>query len=129
MVILVIALTFVFTVVSAREITVPGDFQTVESVTKREDGVFEVKTGSGTHEHCGVMGQIDVAFGQPQNGAGLDGLRKWSTELGLHGLSELGLRLADHADVARAAADASSMKGNPFQLSQNELLEILGSAS
>jgi len=40
----------------------------------------------------------------------------------------MGLQLADHDDVARAAMGASSMKGNPFVLTQDELVEILRAA-
>ncbi|MEH6645432.1 iron-containing alcohol dehydrogenase [Sulfitobacter sp.] len=75
-----------------------------------------------------VMGHFDVYFGQAQKNAGLAGLRQWSIEMGLRGLNEIGLLTENHSEVAAAAATASSMKGNPFPLSENELMQILQAA-
>ena len=50
------------------------------------------------------------------------------TDLGIPGLSQFGVSKSDFPDLARKAADASSMKGNPVVLSDDELLEILNSA-
>ena len=59
---------------------------------------------------------------------GIPALRSWSRKMGLPGLQGLGLSSADYSKVAEAASKASSMSGNPFALSQHELLEILHSA-
>ncbi|MDG1470348.1 MAG: iron-containing alcohol dehydrogenase [Ascidiaceihabitans sp.] len=75
-----------------------------------------------------VLRQIDNNFGQSQKGAGIVGLREWSTQMGLRGLGDLGLRQEDHRDVATAATDTSSMKGNPYPLSEQMCLEVLRSA-
>ncbi|MGJ8595979.1 iron-containing alcohol dehydrogenase [Sulfitobacter sp.] len=75
-----------------------------------------------------VLDQVDSYFAQGDTGAGITALRSWSQKMGLPGLEWLGLSAADHPKVAAAAAKASSMRGNPFSLSQHELLEILNSA-
>jgi alcohol dehydrogenase class IV len=75
-----------------------------------------------------VIHQIDTHFAQGGIGAGITALRSWSKDMGLAGLEGLGLSLANHSKVAAAAAKASSMSGNPFSLSHDELLEILHSA-
>lgn len=72
-----------------------------------------------------VLGQIDMHFGQSVDGAGLDGLREWSTKMGLRRLTDLGLQFINYSDVAAAAAKTSSMKGNPFPMSEQTLLQIL----
>jgi alcohol dehydrogenase class IV len=48
--------------------------------------------------------------------------------MGLRGLDDMGVSSIDYAEVAAASANASSMKGNPFQLSQEDLLQILHAA-
>lgn len=72
-----------------------------------------------------VIDQIDDAFASGRRGAGISALRQWSKDMGLRGLSEMGLAATEHATVATASAGASSMKGNPFALSQEELIQIL----
>lgn len=76
-----------------------------------------------------VMAQIDISFAQGREGAGLAALTDWSKGLGLRGLSDLGLSAGQFGAVAAASAKASSMKGNPFLLTQVELIEILQAAS
>ncbi|MFQ3348637.1 MAG: alcohol dehydrogenase class IV [Paracoccaceae bacterium] len=49
--------------------------------------------------------------------------------MALASLHQLLDHAADHQEVAEAAANASSMRGNPFHISQKELLQILSSAS
>ena len=44
-------------------------------------------------------------------------------------MTGLGLSIADYQSVATAAAKTSSMRGNPFVLSQSELLSILDAAT
>jgi alcohol dehydrogenase class IV len=75
-----------------------------------------------------VLHQIDAYFPQGETGMGIPALRSWSRKMGLPGLQGLGLSSADYSKVAEAASKASSMSGNPFALSQHELLEILHSA-
>jgi alcohol dehydrogenase class IV len=75
-----------------------------------------------------VLQQIEACFAPVEKGAGITALRSWSRKMGLLGLEGLGLSSADYPKVAEAASKASSMSGNPFVLSQHELLEILHSA-
>lgn len=75
-----------------------------------------------------VLHQIDTYFAKGEKGMGITALRSWSRRMGLPGLEGLGLSLADYSKVAEAASKASSMSGNPFVLSQHELMEILLSA-
>ncbi len=56
----------------------------------------------------------------------LDELR---TLLGIQGLTDLGLATDDHDGVVEAARRASSMKGNPIELTRDELLAVLQAAS
>lgn len=62
----------------------------------------------------------------------LDALGEWLDGLGARlrnpGLTELGLRTEDHDDVVGKAMRASSMKGNPIDLTADELHAILRQA-
>lgn len=75
-----------------------------------------------------VIGQIDIFFGRGTEGAGLVGLQGWSTEMGLRGLNDLGVMPEDYQNIAIAAAGTSSMKGNPYLMSEAMLMELLESA-
>ncbi|MGC1494503.1 MAG: iron-containing alcohol dehydrogenase [Sulfitobacter sp.] len=75
-----------------------------------------------------IVQQIDALFAHGENGAGIGALRQWSAQMGLRGLVELGLAPADFPKIAAESANTSSMKGNPFALSQAELVQILNSA-
>jgi hypothetical protein len=63
--------------------------------------------------------------GQTHKSKGLPGLLHWSKAQGLRGLGEMGLKPGDYAEVAAAGMGASSMKANPFVLTQQELVEIM----
>jgi alcohol dehydrogenase class IV len=76
-----------------------------------------------------VIGQIEIYFGRSLEGVGLVGLREWSTDMGLRGLSGLGVMSEDYQDIAIAAAGTSSMKGNPYLMSEAMLMELLESAT
>ncbi len=75
-----------------------------------------------------VLCQINTHFALSDGSNGISELRRWSKKMGLRGLEDMGLSLPDYSEVAAAAANASSMRGNPFTLSQQELLQILCSA-
>lgn len=75
-----------------------------------------------------VVGILDTHFGTGYAGSGIVGLSGWSKAQGLRGLSDMGLSPRDHAQIADASAKASSMKGNPFVLSKDDLFEILQQA-
>lgn len=60
---------------------------------------------------------------------GIAALARWSQDQGLPRLTALGLDPDDHPEVARAALTASSMKANPFQPAQAQLMAVLGAAS
>ena len=82
---------------------------------------------AGTQIHTRLMwvlGLIDATF-DVQDAAGITALRDWSRQMGLRRLAEMGLNPEDHAEVARLSAGASSMKGTPFALTQDELIAIL----
>ncbi len=53
----------------------------------------------------------------------------WVRRAGLDGLTAQGLALGDHADVAEAALQASSMKSNPVPLTHTDLMWILSQAA
>ena len=53
----------------------------------------------------------------------------WVRRAGLGGLTAQGLGLADHAEVAEAALQASSMKSNPVPLTKEDLMVILAQAA
>jgi alcohol dehydrogenase class IV len=55
-------------------------------------------------------------------------LKRLAGELGLRGLGAFGLAEGDFAEIARKAAAASSMRGNPILLGPEELVRILESA-
>ncbi len=76
-----------------------------------------------------VLDLLDSEFGGGRAGGGIAALAQWSTQHGLRGLAELGLKEEDHPAVAEASSRASSMKGNPFALSQADLIDILRAAS
>ncbi len=75
-----------------------------------------------------VIDQINASFGSLTGKSEVSGLQRWSRDMGLRGLEEMGLSHSDFTEVATASAEASSMKGNPFVLSQADLLEILNAA-
>lgn len=77
---------------------------------------------------CWVRGQVDTHFAMGRQGRGIAELRDWSRALGLRTLGELGLSADAYDAVADAAANASSMKGNPFPLTHSDLIEILSAA-
>lgn len=60
----------------------------------------------------------------PEDGA--DWVQALVAELGVPGLSAYGLKRADFSELAASAARASSMQGNPIQLTEAELVEIMG---
>ena len=79
-------------------------------------------TGDTARRLAQVQNWIDAALdGQP--------LHDWSRARGLRGLSGMGLSIEDHADVAKAALESSSMKGNPVQLDQAALMAVLRAAA
>ncbi|MFT6089114.1 iron-containing alcohol dehydrogenase [Sulfitobacter sp.] len=89
------------------------------------------KADAGTEVHSRlvwVLDQIDRQFGDGTDGTGLAHLKTWSRKMGLRGLADMGVTKADLDDIAQASAGASSMKGNPFALSQSELVGILADA-
>lgn len=55
-------------------------------------------------------------------------LADWAKAQGLPGLAAQGLRAGDHAAVAEASLQASSMKGNPVQPSAADLVQVLEAA-
>lgn len=56
------------------------------------------------------------------------GLKRLADELGIRGLRSFGIKLEDFPAIARKAAAASSMRGNPISLLPDELAAILDAA-
>lgn len=56
-------------------------------------------------------------------------IARWLAAAGLAGLTAQGLAPHDHATVAEAALQASSMKANPVPLTKSDLIEILSRAA
>lgn len=75
-----------------------------------------------------VCGMIGAAFGTTADRAPA-ALAAFGRQHGLQTLSAMGLAPADHAQVARIAQTASSMKGNPVALSLDDLCAVLVAAS
>ncbi len=75
-----------------------------------------------------VCQMIGAAFGTAAQDA-TAALAKWSRTHGLLTLSQMGLSPADHASVAATSHTASSMKGNPVNLSKDDLCAVLAAAS
>lgn len=77
---------------------------------------------------AGYLNAAEALTGHRQ----IEALGTWLGELehqlNLPGLGDLGLDPADHESVAEQAAKSSSMKGNPVELTREELLEILDAA-
>jgi alcohol dehydrogenase class IV len=59
----------------------------------------------------------------------VDWLRETVAALDVPRLGDVGLRPAQHAEVAAKAARSSSMRGNPVPLRDDELVAVLRSAS
>ena len=74
-----------------------------------------------------VCDLIAAALGGPAKAAPAR-VATWARAAGLPGLTALGLAASDHAGVARAALQASSMQGNPVPLAEADLLSILDAA-
>lgn len=73
---------------------------------------------------CGLIaGQLSVPA--PEAPAAL---AAWARDAGLPGLTAQGLDPARHAEVAEAALQSSSYKGNPVGLSVADLVEVLAAA-
>ncbi len=75
-----------------------------------------------------VFAQIASALGSTPDAAP-NALAIWARGHGLPGLAAIGLSHGQHADVAKVAQTASSMKGNPVVLSPADLLFVLDAAS
>lgn len=75
-----------------------------------------------------IRGWIAQAFECAPNDATKE-LADWSARSGLPGLAEMGVHSGDYATLAEAALAASSMKGNPVELSQADLIAVLEQAA
>ncbi len=90
------------------------------------------KSQPGTKLHMRlnwVLQQIAEVFATAPADDATTALRLWSKSEGIRSLVDMGLAQDQHPEVALAAANASSMKGNPFTLSQDDLTAILKAAS
>lgn len=78
-----------------------------------------------TYQEVAVMLTADTGC-TPEDGAAW--VRELCKEMVIAPLSELGVKRKDFNQLANKAAKASSMQGNPVELTQDELIEILGMA-
>lgn len=70
-----------------------------------------------------VLAHIDAHFGS------LNGFQTWIHTAGLPHLDAMGVAAADHAAIATAALDASSMKANPVRPAVADLIAVLEAAA
>ncbi len=75
-----------------------------------------------------VCAHLASAFGTTPDAAPM-ALATWARVHGLPGLGEMGLTPAQYMDVAKVAQTASSMKGNPVQLTIDDLIAVLQAAA
>ena len=85
-------------------------------------------TGELTARLAGIRGWIAQAL-QCEPSEATKALIDWSTRLGLPGLFDMGVHSGDYATLAKAGLAASSMKANPVDLSQDDLIAILQRAA
>lgn len=82
----------------------------------------------GLHEVLDKYGEVARVVTRSRNGS-VDDLIKWlgslTAQLGIKPLGDLGLHNTDFSTICERAKLASSMKGNPIELSDSELMEIL----
>lgn len=97
-------------------------------LASHEAKVKEAGKSSVAERLKAVLSLIDENFGAGQPGAGIAGLKQWSKEQGLRGLGEMGLSSEDFSEVAAAGLNASSMKANPFPVSEPDLIQIMHAA-
>jgi alcohol dehydrogenase class IV len=71
-----------------------------------------------------VCGALGAALGCKPDVAPME-LQAWARVMGLPDLVSLGVRVEDHARIAEAALEASSMKGNPVRLAALDLCEVM----
>jgi alcohol dehydrogenase class IV len=71
-----------------------------------------------------VCAALGAALGCRPDDAPME-LQAWARVMGLPDLIALGVRVEDHARIAEAALDASSMKGNPVRLTTSDLCDVM----
>ncbi|RPH60418.1 MAG: iron-containing alcohol dehydrogenase [Chloroflexi bacterium] len=74
------------------------------------------------------VAQILTGKGQARADEGIAWLKELAAALKIPPLAEYGVTTADFPVIAAQAQKASSMKGNPLELTESELLKILGMA-
>ncbi|ACS81212.1 iron-containing alcohol dehydrogenase [Maridesulfovibrio salexigens] len=74
------------------------------------------------------IAQILTGNNEAQAADGIEWVKTICAEMKIPGLGEIGVQEKDFKSLAAKAARASSMKGNPIELTENELLEILANA-
>ncbi|MFD1794884.1 iron-containing alcohol dehydrogenase [Paracoccus aurantiacus] len=84
-------------------------------------------TGEAARRIADICDLLATAFGVDAGDAPA-ALADWARDAGLPSLSAQGLTAARHADVAVAATQSSSYKGNPAPLDTDDLLRILARA-
>lgn len=74
------------------------------------------------------VAQILTGSNEAQAADGIEWVNNICAEMKIPGLGEIGVQEKDFKSLAAKAARASSMKGNPIELTEDELLEILANA-
>jgi alcohol dehydrogenase class IV len=80
-------------------------------------------------ERYNEIGRILTGKATAMAAEGIDWLWELAQTVGIQPLSKYGLNSPDYPEIARQAQKASSMKGNPVGLTNNELIRILEKAT
>jgi alcohol dehydrogenase class IV len=80
-------------------------------------------------ERYNEIGRILTGKATAMAAEGIDWLWELTQTMGIQPLSKYGLKSPDYPEIARQAQKASSMKGNPVGLTNNELIRILEKAT
>lgn len=74
------------------------------------------------------IAQLLTGNSTAQAAEGIEWVKNICAEMNIPGLAEIGVQEKDFKSLAAKAARASSMKGNPIELTEEELIEILQKA-
>ena len=96
-----------------------------------ETNIHALKERDPQHPALGAYDEIAQILTGNSTAQAVDGI-EWvkdiCTEMKIPGLGEIGVQEKDFRSLATKAARASSMKGNPVELTEKELLKILANA-
>ncbi|EDM71861.1 ornithine cyclodeaminase [Roseobacter sp. AzwK-3b] len=94
--------------------------------------VLECNAERATGDASGRLAQVSEWIADALGGTADQAphrLVHWAEAAGLPGLAAMGVRAADHKDLAQAAVGSSSMKGNPVPLEVADLVALMRDAA